>query len=67
MIILFPYFIDLMYHVISLTDGYDQAVITKKKTSCNLMYRPGNVPIEQYAVITWCFLKGCKLQLNNIY
>jgi len=43
--------------------GYDQALITKK----NLMYRPGNVPIEEYAVIRWCFLKGWKLQLNNIY
>jgi len=31
------------------------------------MYRPGNVPIEEYAVIRWCFLKGWKLQLNNIY
>ena len=69
-IILFPYFVNLTYHIISLTDVHRfrfTVIWSSSNYENNLMYRQGNVPIEEYAVIRWCFLKGCKLHLNNIY
>jgi len=63
-IILFPYFVNLTYHIISLTDVHRfrfTVIWSSTNYENNLMYRQGNVPIEEYDVIRCCFLKGCKL------